>query len=131
MRRPRRATKSAQQVLTEARRLLNGQALETYPFERHLPSWAPVNCLAHSDIEQLGHIAADRSHDHPGSWSAILAYLATDLLAAAPSPAELRRVQREALIPLELRIFEGTIPPPKTPGQLAKLVGETLDTHHI
>jgi hypothetical protein len=89
----------------------------------------PVNTLAHGDVHRLQELAGDWSHAHPASWSAMLAYLAAKVLSSAPNDAELLRVQREALVPLELRLLDGATAAPTMPGQLTTLVLGALEAH--
>lgn len=116
-------------VITEATSLLCGRASERRGNARRaVPAWVPLNTLAHADIQRLQEVAA-RRNVNSGGWAATVGYLAVEILAETADEADLLRIQREQLIPLELWLL-GDIGAPTTPGQLARLVTGTLDPRY-
>jgi hypothetical protein len=89
--------------------------------DRPLPRWAWLNQAAHADVGRLREAAA-RPAD-TGSWPGddIQAVLARAVLAASAS-GDLARLQREVLVPLELRLM-GTV---MSPRRVVELVTATL-----
>lgn len=118
-------------VVAEATTLLGGEVADRYaPYER-IPAWAPVNALAHSDRRRLYELAHCRAADHPGSWCAAVARLAELMLDSIDDDTQLARLQREALVPLELGLLDRSVPAPRTPSRLAVLVSDTIEDYGI
>lgn len=72
-----------------------------------------------------------RAASHPGSWSATVAQLASMILDSVGDDAQLARLQRQALIPVELGLLDRSVPAPRTSSRLAKLVRDTMDDYRI
>lgn len=126
-RRHNEAKAEAKGVIGEAERLLNGRAVDSNSLRgRRVSVRGLVSVLAHGERHHLRRLCNVSSTTHPGSWAATLGYLATELLAMAPDDATLLRIQRQVLVPLELRLLGGEIPPPSTPARLATLVVHAL-----
>jgi len=119
-------------IVLEAECLLAGRSLETSALRtRRVPTWALLGILAHRDHEGLLRLRTQAMARHPASWEATLGYLPTELLAHAPSERALLQVQREALIPLQLRLLnrDSFNSETATPTSLASLVLEALHRH--
>ncbi|MEM9608353.1 MAG: hypothetical protein AAGA99_13085 [Actinomycetota bacterium] len=69
------------------------------------PTWVWVNLLAHGTGSQLGRVRARRSPaDHLRVWRHARSYLAAELLGLVDlGEFELRQLQRDVLVPLELQ----------------------------
>jgi hypothetical protein len=79
--------------------------------------WTWLNLLAHGllvDLEQAA-AAGRQGSTSVGGWYAARAFLAGELLHAAPDPRSLVELQRRALIPLEMELLGGqrTVRSPK------------------
>jgi len=115
--------RAAEAALTaEAARLLLGRAADGCTQTQPIPAWVAINALAHSDSERLASMAGDWYRAPCGAWAATLGYLASQLLTLAPSDAELLELQREVLVPLELRLLDDPGAAPSTPGRMVALV---------
>jgi hypothetical protein len=125
----RRATR---QVVVEAERLLSGRILELDCFPtRRVPAWTVISILAHRARPDLAELASEGLTRHPGSWGAILGYLAAEMVKMTPDEPALLGLQRQVLVPLELALLADEEEAPATPGQLAILVMGALDRHQI
>jgi len=67
----------------------------------------------------------------PAAGAPTLAQLASMILDSVGDDAQLARLQRQALIPLELGLLDRSVPAPRTPSRLAKLVSDTIDDYRI
>jgi hypothetical protein len=112
---------AADEVIAEASDLVCGEMSDRYLLDDRLPPWVIINTLAHSEAVRLRAVADDQTA-HDGSWQAIASYLAVELLHNSTDTHELARIQRDVLVPLELRLLNRTIPSPRTPAELAALV---------
>ena len=121
-----------EEVIAEAERLLSGRALDTQRGYRR-QGWALVGALAHGERAELQKLAGATLSSHPASatWDAVLAYLAGEVLDAAPTERALVQVQRQVLIPLELKLLGAGVLGPSNPKELATLVLASLDGHPI
>lgn len=101
------------QLVTETEDFLAGRLLELrYAAGQSIPDWAWINRLAHGTIDDLTEVAGEWRHGglyH--SWRRARAYLAGELLDAAPTQASLIELQRELLVPLELQLMHGCAMP--------------------
>ena len=71
------------------------------------PAWGYLNLLAHSDHASLGRIRDfNRARGPLSRWGAVVFELICDILALAPEHDELTELQRNALIPLELEVWD-------------------------
>ena len=80
--------------------------------DRPLPRWAWLNQAAHADLDILRATAARQAAPKPSSGDAIQATLARAVLSAR-TPHELRRLQQEILIPIELDLMCGGVVSPR------------------
>jgi hypothetical protein len=72
------------------------------------PSWGYLNLLAHSDRSALRRVRDFNQSRRPLSgWGTVVFDLIVDMLNSTSSEQELRALQRKALIPLELKIWDG------------------------
>lgn len=78
-----------------------------------VPAWAVLNRLAHADRDELEVLVAGEGGGHGAfsvisepPWASSERCIAANLLARAPTPEELVRIQRTTLIPVELRLIE-------------------------
>jgi len=86
---------------------------------RPLPMWAWLNPIAHGNVEQVRALAAAvNPASGPGRLQAAVAQA---VLGAVPG-SELRRIQRELLVPLELRLMGS----PASPRQVFELITDAL-----
>lgn len=75
-----------------------------------VPAWAWVNQVAHGSRDDLETLA--RSDDIAASpadrvvWHAATVFLAKEVLGVAGDDTDLRRVQQEALVPVELQLAD-------------------------
>ncbi len=121
-----------EEVIAEAQRLLRGKTFDAQRGYRRR-GWALVGVLAHGDRQELQKLAGGGISSHPASatWDAVLAHLASEVLDAAPSGPTLVRVQRQVLIPLELKLLGAGVRGPSNPRELVTLVLAALDAHPI
>ena len=119
-------------VIAEAQRLLSGRTFDAQRGCRRR-GWALIGALAHGDRQELQKLAGGGITSHPTSatWDAILAYLAGEVLDTAPSDPALVQVQRQVLIPLELKLLGASVQGPSNPRELATIVLASLDAHPI
>ena len=115
-----------------AGRLVNHLTASRQP----MPAWAVLNRLAHadhSDLLRLVEGAADWIA-HPSSgqayWVAAERFVAAHLLARARTPDDLGRLQRAALVPLELVLIELTKIDPLTADEVLQLGAEAVDSYY-
>ena len=74
----------------------------------HPASW--LNAIAHGDLAQIEDLAAGECPEPghaPHSWPEARAVIARAVASTAPLPEELRALQRDVLVPLELELFAG------------------------
>lgn len=122
---------AAQDLVNEATGFLRGRATDAYQNGGRVPAWALVSSLAHSDFDHFLQVTQLGQRDHPASWNAAIAYLATEILATAPDARQLAAIQQEVLVPIELDLLAGIIPPPAVPLDLAGLIAGALDEYWI
>ena len=77
---------------------------------RPLPRWAWLNQAAHADIDSLRHTAAQQVDTASLRGDDIQAVLARAVVAASGSN-DVVRLQREVLVPLELRMMGSVMSP--------------------
>ena len=98
-------------VICECESFLAGRwAFDRRNQGRPLPRWAWLNQVAHGDVDSLREAAARPSGSTPWRSDDIQAVLARAVLAAGPLD-DLSRVQREILVPLELRVMAAVMSP--------------------
>jgi len=72
------------------------------------PAWGYLNLLAHSDRTSLRRVRDFNQSRRPLSgWGTVVFDLIVDILSSVPTDEELTALQRSALIPLELKIWDG------------------------
>lgn len=73
------------------------------------PPWGYLNLLAHSDRASLQKVREYNEPRHPLSgWGTVVFDLIVDILAAAVDEEALLALQRGALVPLELAVWDGS-----------------------
>jgi hypothetical protein len=102
-----------------------------------MPAWAALNRLAHADRSELMHFVEGVPPDrlrHPSSaeapWVATERFVAEHLLARAPTPTELARIQLAVLVPMELNLITRSRIDRLTAEQVLEAGAEALDTFH-
>lgn len=72
------------------------------------PAWGYLNLLAHSERGSLRRVRDFNQSRRPLSgWGTVVFDLIVDMLNSAPSDEDLQILQRKALVPLELKIWDG------------------------
>ena len=75
-----------------------------------IPTWAWLNRIAHASLDQLRSLAdADAPadlHNDAALWRVLTGFLANEVLARVADETQLEALQRDALVPLELRLAE-------------------------
>jgi hypothetical protein len=128
-RRRKRLQAMLDQVVDEAERLLAGQLLDPKMLcRRRVPAWTLIAALGHARREDLCSLAARDFHPDPAHWGAALALLASATVELAEDDTALLRLQRAALIPLELSLLGREVPSPTTPIGIIHLVRRTIHT---
>jgi hypothetical protein len=121
--RSRTGTKQGRHVIAEAERLLAGRTVQSYVRGAgRAPAWTLVGVLGHCSRGELERVAAPSALPDPGGWSGAVAYLAEQMLAQTTGEADLVRLQRRSLVPLELDLLGGKLRPPRTPTDLYALI---------
>lgn len=73
------------------------------------PAWGYLNLLAHSDRSALRRVRDFNQSRRPLSgWGTVVFELIVDILNSAATEEDLQSLQRKALVPLELKIWDGT-----------------------
>jgi hypothetical protein len=118
-------------ALREAQAILSGRAVEWFE-ERNtrIPAWAWVNVLAHATPVRLRQLVAIGHYAHPSSWDCTLGASAAELVTAGCTPVGILRLQREALVPLELDLLAGRTASPSKPSQLTVLIRKVMQQRH-
>jgi hypothetical protein len=121
----------------EVEAFLSGRLVNRLTATRQpMPAWAVLNRLAHadhSDLLRLVEGAADwMAHPSSGQayWVAAERFVAAHLLARARTPDDLGRLQRAALVPLELVLIERTKIEQLTADQVLQLGAEAVDSFY-
>ena len=115
----------------ECELFLSGRYVECVrPTGRTMPAWVRVNPLAHGSVDDLialSSVAGDRLLGW--DWAGVIGQLAMEILAAVgDDAARLYELQREVLIPLELRLADDAVVV-LHPAQLAQVVSRELERH--
>jgi hypothetical protein len=125
----KRVSDQSRDVVREAERMLEGRTLETYIARRkRVPAWSLVALLGHGTRRDLLRLASPLAAPDPSGWSGAVAHLARELLAMTGDEPGLLRLQRRALIPLELLLLGGRVSAPATPADLLRMVSGSLET---
>lgn len=115
-------------VVREAERLLQGRSVESYiSRQERVPAWSLIGLLGHGSRHDLLRLASPSSHPDPNGWSGTVARLARDLVHRTGDDRALVRLQRRCLVPLELSLLGGLVPPPCTPTELYEMVTGSLE----
>lgn len=128
---PARAHTSSRRQLHRVRRsagsrcetfLAGGWAAGGHDDRRPLPRWAWLDLIAHADVDRIRETAELPAPERsPWSGDDIQGVLARAVLAAV-SPDDLRRVQHDVLVPLELRVMASVM----SPRRVVERVGDAL-----
>jgi hypothetical protein len=97
---------------------------------RPLPSWLALNRLGHASPQVLTRVARGQAGVGAGTdpgWADDERALAVRLLNGRRDPDDVRRLQREVLVPLELRLIAESRVEPLTVGQVIRRAIEALD----
>jgi hypothetical protein len=128
-RRSRRIRKLAAEAIADAEQHLSGRVLDTLDrWRREVPIWALVSALGHADWDELHRVAAGRRGFDNSLWLPAVAFLASEIIAMAGNSEGLLRIQREALIPLELALLGDEVQLPPTLGDFVNLVTKAIHT---
>lgn len=94
---------------------------------RPVPGWVWFNRLAHGSRDDLAELRADATAQSPApDWDRALAVLSGEILHAVDDdPQRLRTLQRDVLIPLELRLASDWFAP-MDPPELVRRVAEAV-----
>ena len=100
-----------------------------------VPPWAVLNRLAHGDRADIVRLVEGQPPlaTHPSAaqraWTVSERFVAGHLLAAAPTPEDLGRLQRASLVPLELDLIERTAVDRLTADQVLAAASDALDAY--
>lgn len=121
---------SAGALVVECEAVLAGSYAE-HLRQRHCPAppWAWMNLLAHGAVEDLRRASAlIGGSGRAQQWMAARAYLAGEVLGLVDQGlCPLDELQREVLIPLELRLADGPLVTRPLPGETVAAVLAELD----
>lgn len=96
-------------VVQMAEALLQGEVLIALQERGEAaPAWGYLNLLAHSDRSSLRRVRDFNQSRRPLSgWGTVVFDLIVDVLNCAATEEDLEVLQRKALLPLELKIWDG------------------------
>ena len=117
---------SAAAVVAEATAIVEGRASDVAPDTWSPPPWTWINRLAHSSWDDINLMAESRWRAMR-VWEGATTLLAYEMRTYARTPHDLLRLQRSALIPLELDVLNGQVSAPNTPLELVRLVRQEVD----
>lgn len=107
----RRASRSdddpcGQQLVDEIEAFLAGRLAEVLEAaDRPVPPWVWLNRIAHGSLAEVRRTAAEWQRVGADStWRRARTFLAGEVLDQAPLPVNLRRLQHDVLVPLELQL---------------------------
>jgi hypothetical protein len=118
--------RSAAEIVAEAIAIVEGRASDVAPDNWSPPPWTWINRLAHSSWDDIELMAESRWRAMR-VWEGATTLLAYEMRTYASSPNGLLRLQRSALIPLELDVLNGQVSAPDTPLELVRLVRQQMD----
>ena len=100
-------TTGVAQLADEAEALVNGELVKVLTAAgRPLPSWVALNRLGHAPPEVLTRVVCNHPSETPDpEWAAAERSLARRLLSGHRDPNDVRYLQREVLVPLELGLI--------------------------
>jgi hypothetical protein len=129
------------QLIDETEAFLRGTLAELLAGQlRSLPPWLLVNRLAHGDVDVLRRLVRGElppltiAAAHPGygrAWMLAERLLVLRLLRSAGGPEEIRRVQRDVLVPVELELVRRSDTESLTLGAIVAGATAALDHHHL
>jgi hypothetical protein len=147
-RRPERRSKPlpsrGEQLADEVEAFLAGRLEDHFDvLGREVPAWARLSRLAHATVPELiellkgGRASTSSESRHPSShrstttreWEAAERVLAMRLLTSGPDAADVQRAQRDALLPLELRLMEQAKARPVSIEEVIQAASNALDEH--
>jgi hypothetical protein len=110
--------RDAERLIAEAEAYLDGSYVERTPSDGCENCLVVVNHLAHADRDRLAQWVGTRPHwsaHLQAPWRDAAVFLASEVLRRCGSAAELKRVQRSVLVPLELDLLRhrGLCPDPR------------------
>ncbi len=118
--------RSAAAVVAEATAIIEGTVADVAADTWSPPPWTWINRLAHGSWEDISSLAQGRWRAMR-VWEGATTFLAGEIRTCARTPEGLLRVQRSALIPLELDVLDGQVAAPNTPLELVSMVRGELD----
>lgn len=128
----RRRNADPEVLVAETEAVLAGRYAELLAADqRPVPPWAWTNILAHATAEALDEVSLP-TLPAPGphrAWWHARTYLAGEVLEAGRRCGSLARVQREALVPVELTLMSAPPAEQPTPGDWVRTVTAALDHH--
>lgn len=109
---PSQQQKSEISVVQLAEALIHGDVLIALQERGEAaPAWGYLNLLAHSDRSSLRRVRDFNQSRRPLSgWGTVVFELIVDILNSAATEEDLQALQRIALVPLELKIWDGREP---------------------
>jgi hypothetical protein len=105
-----------------------------------LAAWMMLNRIGHGDSVDMFDMAVSQRRRTPLTgvssayhhvWSTAQRTVATRVLERALDPDEIRRVQRDVLVPLELDLVARSDDAPVTFAQVTAAALDALDRHHL
>jgi hypothetical protein len=117
---------SAAAIVAEAVAIVEGRASDVAPDNWSPLPWTWINRLAHSSWDDINRMAESRWRALR-AWEGATTLLAYEMRTYARTPKGLLRLQRSALIPLELDVLSGQVSAPDTPLELVRLVRQEVD----
>jgi hypothetical protein len=110
---------------------LEGRLVDYYMFKgRLLPAWVALNRLAHADRSELVALVGGAARGPLRSpWATTERFIAARVLAQAPTPKLLDRLQSQVLVPVELAMLIRSKPEGLDAEQVLALAVSALDAH--
>lgn len=129
------------QLAEETEAFLRGTLAELLARQlRTLPPWLLVNRPAHATVAELRRLVEGKAAPvvivaappgYRGAWMMAERSVVLHLLATVGGDDELRRLQREVLVPLELDLVDRSTTESLTLGAIVAEVIEALDHRHL
>lgn len=115
--------------LDECEAMLEGRGAEFHHDRgERVPAWAWINLLAHGTEADLRMVASERVAS--GDWQEARGYLAEELVCLIDAGlADLDRLQRDVLVPMELEAMREDTTSLARPPQIVVRVLAALDAH--
>jgi len=121
----------------EVEAFLNGGLVELCAAQgSEVAPWMVLNRLAHGDLTQMqrlarGEAGAPSMNAYNRAWAMAQASLALQMLASRPDRDDIRRIQSDVLVPLELGLVSQSNREPFTLGQVVAKARDALDRHRL